>query len=138
MRSNDSPLSPRRRGPIRRSKAVWQASDNSNLGGYGSPPSRGRQRLGSCQRCIKLRSGLGSQALYIVARVARDQLEIGIDADEGRLAVDHELDCLVAALDRPLFERDHVFVTERARAGIAREQADVDRLIERRFSLLSI
>src|SRR5262245_6448890 len=40
----------RRRGPIRRSEATWHGSDNRNRRGYGSPPSRGRQRLGLCQK----------------------------------------------------------------------------------------
>src|SRR5262249_54021063 len=113
-------------------------SESRNLGGYGSPPSRRRQWLGSCQGCIKLRSGFGSQAFYIIAGVARDQLEIGVDPDKGRLAVDHELNGLVAALDRPLLERDHVLVAERAGIGIGCEQADIDRLIERRFGFLSV
>src|SRR5262249_41828948 len=87
---------------------------------------------------INLRSGLESQALHIVAGVARDQLEIRIDPDKGRLAVDHKLDGLVATLDRPLFERNHVLVGECASIGISGEQTDVDRLIERRFGFLSI
>jgi hypothetical protein len=36
--------------PYAAAKRCGKAGDNRNLGGYGSPPSRGRQRLGSCPR----------------------------------------------------------------------------------------
>ena len=35
---------PRRRGPIRRSQAIWRGVYNKSFGGYGSPPLRGRRR----------------------------------------------------------------------------------------------
>src|SRR5262245_6795235 len=35
--------------PYAAARLCGRASDNRNLGGYGSPPARGRQRLGLCQ-----------------------------------------------------------------------------------------
>src|SRR5262245_19142442 len=35
--------------PYAAARRCGRASDNRNLGGYGSPPARGRQRLGLCQ-----------------------------------------------------------------------------------------
>jgi len=36
--------------PYAAAKPCGRAGDNRNLGGYGSPPSRGRQPLGLCQK----------------------------------------------------------------------------------------
>jgi len=35
--------------PYSAARRCGTAGDNRKLGGYGSPPARGRQRLGSCQ-----------------------------------------------------------------------------------------
>src|SRR5262249_21496299 len=41
---------PRERGdPYAAARRCCRASDNRKPGGYGSPPSRGRQRVGLCQ-----------------------------------------------------------------------------------------
>ena len=39
--------------PYAAAKRCGRVSDDRNLGGYGSPPARGRQRLGSRQRYLR-------------------------------------------------------------------------------------
>jgi hypothetical protein len=87
---------------------------------------------------IRLSLGLVAERRDVVRRGAGNELDIGIDAHERGFAVDGELDRLLAGLDLPLFQCDHVGCGKLELCRIGGEQSNVNQLIEGDLRLLPV